>query len=172
MAVGDKEEAAIACVNAALKARRYDPPYDTSKAMNDSPVYGYQTATMIMFHRKVKTCLAGKGFIYTYDETLAYMNQTLSMTLAQIYPFIAVNTAASALVNAASARGAFAEALDEGVANRRAAKKRAAKPRGAKPKAGLAKKAAAKKKKAESPKKAAPKKSGKRKAAARKRKRN
>jgi hypothetical protein len=175
MPVGDKEATVVACVNAALKARGYNPPYDLSKAMNGNPVYGYQPETMIMFHRRVKTCLAAKGYAYTYTETMAYMNQTLVMTLAQIYAAIDVKTAASAPVTAASAGGALFEASDEGTANKRSAKK-AAKPRNAKARAGSAKKETTKKKKKAkktvSPKKAAPKKSGKKKPAARKRKRN
>ncbi len=173
MPVGDKDATVVACVNAALKARGYNPPYDLSKAMNGNPVYGYQPGTMIMFHRRVKTCLAAKGYAYTYTETMAYMNQTLVMTLAQIYAAIDVKTTASAPVTAASSGGALFEASDERVANKRAARK-AGKPHNAKARASSAKRETAKKKKrkAASPKKAAPKKSGKKKAAARKRERN
>jgi hypothetical protein len=154
MAVGDKEAAVIACVNGALKRRGYNPPYDPSKAMNGNPVYGYQPETMIMFHRNVKACLATKGYIYSYSETLAYMNQTLAMTLAQIYGFIAVNTAASAVAGAAAPPpGALVEASS---ADTVAAKKTAVTPDRAKAGAGPAAKKAAKKKVAK--KKAAPKK--------------
>ncbi|GAB1716940.1 MAG: hypothetical protein NTAFB05_19820 [Nitrobacter sp.] len=165
MPVGDKEAAVVACVNAALKARGYNPPYDTSQKMNGVPIYGYQPETMIMFHRKVRTCLAAKGYTYTYRETLAYMNQTLVMTLAEIYAAIDVKTTAPAPAGAAEV--AFQPVSDGGVAPQRTTKKAAKAPR-ARAKPGRAGKKAAKKKAAK--KKPASKKKTPGRAAAKKKK--
>ena len=65
MAVGDKQAAVVSCVNGALKARGYDPPYDPG-TMNGR--YKYQFETMIAFHRRVKACLARRGFAYGYPQ--------------------------------------------------------------------------------------------------------
>jgi hypothetical protein len=94
MAVGDKEAAVIACVNASLKARGYDPPYDPNGTMSGR--YKYQFETIILFHRQVKACLAAKGYTYNYPETQEYINQTLAMTLAQVYAAIDVKTGIAA----------------------------------------------------------------------------
>jgi hypothetical protein len=126
--------------------------------MNGNPVFGYQVETMIMFLRKVKTCLGGKGYTYAYDETTDYMNKTLVMTLAEIYAEIDVNTTPSARAPAGTM------AAPAPAAAPKPAKKKAAKPARAKAKPRLGKKKAAKKKAA---KKVARARSGKKKAAKR-----
>ena len=163
MPVGDQEAIVIACVKAVLKSQGRNPPYDTTQKMNGNPVFGYQVETMIMFLRKVKTCLARKGYTYTYNETTDYMNQTLVMTLAEIYAEIDVNTTPSARVPAGPAQTAIIGAPAPAAAPK-SAKKKAAKPARAKTKPRLRKKKAAKKKPA---KKAAAASAAKKKAAKR-----
>jgi hypothetical protein len=171
MAVGDKEAAVRACVNAALYRRGYKPTYDTSQTMGGVPIYGYSPATMIMFHRQVKECLAGKNYNYVYNETTAYMTQTTAMTLADIYATISVKTTAVVPAVASPAEAAPAEAEVGHAAPKRPKKKAAKKGRTA-AKARPAKKKAAKKKKGAkrkvaSAKRAAPGRAQKRKAAKR-----
>jgi hypothetical protein len=94
MAAGDKEAAVRACVNGALKARGYEPPYDPSGTMNGR--YRYRFETMIAFHRRVKACLATKGYAYGYPESQDYMNKTLVLSLASVYATVATQTGKSA----------------------------------------------------------------------------
>jgi hypothetical protein len=162
MAVGDKEATVIACVNAVLKARGYDPPYDPNGTMNGR--YRYQFETMVLFHRQVKTCLAAKGYAYVYEETQQYINQTLVMTLAQIYATIAVRTTVEAHFELESANVGIPV---ESVARVVRAAKKASKPRQAK-KVGPRKRGKAKKRK--TAKKRAVKRVAKKKAATRGRK--
>jgi hypothetical protein len=162
MPVGDQEATVVVCVNADLKRRGYNPPYDTTQKMDGTP-YGYTSDTIIMFHRQVKTCLAGKGYTYSYNETTDYMNQTVVMTLAAIYAQVDVKTTPSALAPAGPPDAALAGAAAPAPAPR-PAKKRAAKPARAKPKPRPGKKKAAKKKPA---KRAAAARAGKKKAAKR-----
>jgi hypothetical protein len=147
MPVGDQEAAVIVCVNASLKRRGYFPPYDTTQKMNGIPVFGYQSETMIMFHRQVKSCLAGKGYSYVYSETTDYMNQTLAMKLAEIYAAIDVKTSPRAHVPAVPLETVSFEAPAGVVAPKRA-KKKAAKPARATAKLRPGKKKAVKKKSA------------------------
>jgi hypothetical protein len=99
MAVGDKEAGVRVCVNSALKARGYNPPYDPNQAMNGR--YRYQFETMIAFHRRVKACLATKGYAYGYPESQDYINQTLIMKLGEVYAAIDMRTGTSALLGIA-----------------------------------------------------------------------
>lgn len=131
MATGDKEAAVIECVNAALAARGYPPPYDRTLTMNGG--FHYQFETIIAFHRRVKGCLATKGYAYGYSESQQYMNKTLAMTLRQIYAQIAVLTGThfSAMPTGGVAMGAnFAAAsrkVPAAAARKRAANKGTAK---------------------------------------------
>jgi hypothetical protein len=146
MPVGDKEAAAVACVNADLQRRGFNPPYDPTLKMGGVPIYGYQSATMIMFHRHVKSCLADKGYSYVYSETSAYMDQTLAMSLGDIYAAISVKTTAVAPAVAGPAEAAPAEAETAPAPAPKRAAKKAAKRRRTAAKVRPAKKKAAKKK--------------------------
>jgi hypothetical protein len=101
MAAGDIGQAVIECVNAALKARGFDPPYDRTQTMSGQ--FRYQFETIIAFHRLVRACLATKGLAYGYPESIEYMNQTLAMTLRQIYATITTKTGTSVHFSPASA---------------------------------------------------------------------
>jgi hypothetical protein len=146
MPVGDKEAAVVASVNGDLHRRGYNPPYDPSQKMNGVPIYGYQSPIMFMFHRNVKSCLAGKGYSYVYPETNAYVDQTVVMSLADIYAAISVKTTIGAPAVAAAAEVARAKVGVEPAAPKRA-KKKAAKRRRVTTKAKPVKKKAAAKKK-------------------------
>jgi hypothetical protein len=146
MPVGDKEAAVVRCVNGQLQRKGYNPPYDTTQKMGGVPVYGYQYGTMIIFHRQVKLCLARNGYSYVYSETNTYIEQTLAMSLADIYAAISVKTTAVAPAVAGPAEAAPAEA-EAGHAAPKRAKKKAAKHGRKAAKVRPAKKKAAKKKK-------------------------
>jgi hypothetical protein len=90
MAIGDKEAAVTACVEAALKARGFNKPYDQDGTMDGR--YKYQFETIIAFHRIVKGCLASKHYAYGYPESTEYLQQTLVMTLTRIEAEISART--------------------------------------------------------------------------------
>jgi hypothetical protein len=90
MSIGDKVAAVTACVEAALRARGYNPPYDQTGTMNGR--YRYQFETIIAFHRIVKGCLASKHYAYGYPESTEYLQQTLVMTLSRIEAEISART--------------------------------------------------------------------------------
>jgi hypothetical protein len=90
MAIGDKEEVVSGCVEAALRARGYPPPFDQNGTMAGR--YNYQLETIIAFHRRVKGCLASKHYAYGYPESKDYLDQTLAMTLNQVEAAISART--------------------------------------------------------------------------------
>lgn len=90
VAIGDIDEAVSGCVEAALAARGYPPPYKQGGTMNGD--YNYQLETIIAFHRRVKGCLASKHYAYGYPESTEYLNQTLGMTLDQVEAAISART--------------------------------------------------------------------------------
>jgi hypothetical protein len=109
VAIGDKQADVRACVNQVLITHGAPPPMDPTGTM--SGTYHYAKQNMYSFHRQVKECLQTKHHNYKYDETDDYMQQTVGMTVREIYNTISMKTDVPAGVTAMAPEAAGVAAM-------------------------------------------------------------